>query len=425
MTAHSTRSSRLPWAAAGFLLLGLLLLGGPARAQIVPCASDDQCATVVEGHVCATSPRGGLSRCGCHANADCPAPLICDTSFSSFGICNDAPCSDSSTCAMSPYGHVCDQMTCICNSDADCQTGRTCQQGTCFEAPCATDPDCSTNNFGKLCMSQQGQHFCGCNQTSDCLTGLVCDNRFVSQGGPASCSAACTSDANCTGGRAAGPHCDVQSGLCGCGADSDCSVREVCDPTIHLCTQVPCMADTDCSSDPGGFLCITVTGQCGCSGDNDCPVGQVCDSQSSSCTPPSCMSNADCAGHADGTRCDTATGSCGCDADTDCPAGNVCNTQLLFCVAPPPGVDGGPDSGVDGSTADAGSDGPGTPDLQGGVDQGGGGRDATTGRDSGNGSDTGKGGGCSTVPAAGTRTELSFVLLATLALGLALRRRRS
>ncbi len=173
----------------------------------------------------------------------------------------------------------------------------------------------------------------------------------------------CTADADCVG-SAAGPACDIPSGLCvactaasdrcpagqycvvsmhrcaagcrddaACASASDAGVSATrCDPTSHAC--VACLTDAHC---PTGTLCVGNTCVVGCTSSDRCPTGHAC--CSGACVDP--QSN---------------VAHCGaCDRVCSVPNGSpACRNALCAvgaCTAPFADCDGLPSNGCEVDTA--------------------------------------------------------------------------
>ncbi|RME19222.1 MAG: hypothetical protein D6806_18715 [Deltaproteobacteria bacterium] len=254
----------------------------------------------------------------CSSIADCPLHNLCID-----GIC---------------------QAGSSCTSDGDCQSGYVCflSKEVCVpENPCSGDGDCSAPT--PRCLDG----FCvACLDDNDCSSGMECspDHECVLPGPD------CTGDNDCS---APTPHCDTAAGKCvECVTDGHCS-GQVCEPSSKRC--VDCYQNTHCGGDTP--YCLVEQHLCvGCRDDGDCPGNQRC-SQAHVCTDVVCTSDADCSGTVSTPRCNTATGDCvqctshdhcssfqwcrnftcqsGCQTDQECVdkqgAGYHCNSSTGQC----------------------------------------------------------------------------------------------
>jgi len=191
---------------------------------------------------------------------------------------------------------------------------------------CASDQECASSPRGKRC--DPATHRCSCSSDSECAAPLsVCAPSF---GRVTSCSAPCTSDADC----AASPFkkCDTVTKRCvQCTTSADCTsgVEPICDPVAGLCGQ--CASDADCKTSPVGRSCQQ--GRCGCTTDGHCSGDRLGGSQ---CVLPQgfcgCGADAHCAGNLFGPRCHHANLTCSCLADADC-SGNGAYTSCALPYA--------------------------------------------------------------------------------------------
>lgn len=163
-----------------------------------------------------------------------------------------------------------------CHSNADCQTGGTCDQSQspweCTNAapalgtPCTTDAQCSDGDPGTARICGTSSHVCaiGCHAGTDCPSGTACDKTgaaWVCKPGLLPVGAACTTDAQC-GKPGQGKVCGTSSHTClaGCHVDSDCASGSTCDETKSpwACTVTPPANGCPVLTFPSGIAIQTV-----------------------------------------------------------------------------------------------------------------------------------------------------------------------
>jgi hypothetical protein len=139
-------------------------------------------------------------------------------------------CTDNSECGANvPYCiYVNGEGTCGCSSDSDCLGRGLCTNSVCS---CASSSEC-----GQLYSDPLFQH--------NLASTVTCDS--TSQ----FCGQVCITDAACTNPMT--PHCQTDTGVCGCTTDSQCQYSHYlsCNTKLGVCT--------------------------GCSDNGECPHGQYC-----------------------------------------------------------------------------------------------------------------------------------------------------
>ena len=226
------------------------------------CKNDSACDAATE--YC--NPQGYCQeRAGCSYNADCEAPLFCDTTT---GECLD-PRSTSKNCSLDthcPFLYFCDGRTCVpgCQDSGDCPLGFGCLMNTCVQGGCTTRGDCE---YGERCVSNSCQRAIDGQTCQDCTcpdSNPFCSNIL-----------SCVSDSNHT--------CLVNTAYDV--SDSSTYPENYCVPD--------CSTNEDC---PWGFDCDDIFGVVDvCSAGETCSNGQTCRVGS------------------EATR-----GYCPCTADSDC-----------------------------------------------------------------------------------------------------------
>lgn len=290
------------------------------------------------GYGCANSLQlSGVCLGGCVDATDCGGSLMCDQTGGDLGT----------GACFTPGATV----GVACTMDTQCPAGGFCQaedfsgwpSGTCIVPGC--DPVANTGcATGAECIALQSffgppQGYCldGCDPAaSDCRTGYACTASPVNPDRHY-CAAACTSDAQCGGGRV----CNVGLGTCNVPftgtVGGTCSRR---DPTT--CNGGSCLSERS-SGFPASYCSYA-----GCSATEACPGTSVCAPRpgNTSVCLASCTSDADC--HTAGYHClpsdrsdPTSATACvpSCTVDTDCTSmsmtgPDVCNVGTGLCTQP-------------------------------------------------------------------------------------------
>jgi hypothetical protein len=354
-----------------------------AAPGLCPCRTlkqddiDGVCAIYPAG----ANPTGRKLGESCSLQNTCASGLTCVTTQqgSQTGICLNACSNINNFC---PSGEKCYDIggsgACACQSNADCNNGKSCQNNQCTGAT-------STNN------RQLGE---ACDLQNDCANGLVC---VVTQQGAQSgiCFEECTQSGRCTTGERCTSLNNGRS-ACVCQGDNECpngnlckdfrcvnnqnlrKIGEVCSVSIRCEAGLTCVVTTPNAS--SGFclaLCQNAGGRCttgepcvplgngenacACQGDNECNNGKGCrelrcvgDSNEGAkegerCNP-TCQSGLNCLGNpsVDGicvrpcqqdsqcasifTKCDTARQHCVAENKGTRQRGETCDPQNL-CVS--------------------------------------------------------------------------------------------
>jgi len=281
---------------------------------------------------CASTPVASM-------NLYIEAQCACDPSA---GTCNDNSSADDGKTGVDCGGANCSP----CVAAQPCSTATDCLSGVCAAVPgpgkTCQDPSCTD---GVKDGTETGV---------DC--GGSCDTR-----GANSCGVSGT--AACTCG--AGIGC-VDPSTSGLGANADCSVHEVCNPTTSTCGLVlgggTCSSNAQCETglvcsgttclEPYGGAC-TQAGQLVAAGNAQCQSGLVCDNGtggSNTCREgygDSCSATQLCV---TGLVCDSVTAKCllgysttvTCASSTTCASTNNCCATGLECnpvaTANPPNI---------------------------------------------------------------------------------------
>jgi hypothetical protein len=356
----------------------------------------------------------GGGQCGCTMNNECPnnaAGCLMNTKLCNFMCSMQAPCQagccanggcqpgTSNTacgangscvdCTMSNTGHVCRaNLTCGCNTAADCPMGMACTNNVCsancdLAHPC--NGGCCSAGIAGMCVAGNAANACG-------ALGGVC--------------------ANCTM-NAAGHAC--VAGACGCAAAVDCPAQTACNTMTKKCENVcgdnnhtacsggccqnmACVPGTSNSACGGnGNACVACkdgtpscvmnacTDACGGNGNGTCANGFCCSNlkcvngtMDASCGFQGVCAN--CSANSNGSKClmiNNTTYTCGCNVAADCPkanpqlnqSGSACDTTSKTCttvcgVLGVTACNGGCCSGANGQCR------PGNADLQCGVSGG-------------------------------------------------------
>jgi hypothetical protein len=313
-----------------------------------PCTVGNE-TVICQSDVCDATD----NKCG-YANGDGPCTVTNGPT-----VCRSATCSVSGTCE--PVGG--------CNVDADCATGKWCDESThtCTldltnGAPVPTDPAHTTPTLDGICTAAAG--------TLVCVSG-VCDTKdndcgYANSDGPCTAtngatvcrSAVCDPDGDCGYKNGDGPCTTTnagtvcRSGACstdgnceppgGCEVDADCATGNWCDETTETCT--PTLANGVAVPTDGPHTNPTLNGTCtAAAGALVCTSG-VCDATDNECGyangdgpctttdgPTDCRSGV-CSATAG--VCIPATG--GCVVDADCSATQYCDTPTFTCVTKVP-----------------------------------------------------------------------------------------
>lgn len=154
-----------------------------------------------------------------------------------------------------------------CDSNADCETGRTCNDGFCVVGGGDCDPACDACNEGVCIMRCLEQGSCGsrvvcppsetcrvnCNGMNSCRSGV-------------DCSQATDCEVNCAAAGACGGNVRCGEGRC----TVECTARDTCAGGVD-CADA-CACDTDCTDFGGNTTCVP---ECPGNG-NECSNGTDC-----------------------------------------------------------------------------------------------------------------------------------------------------
>jgi len=228
-----------------------------------------------------------------------------------------------------PDGPVCDwpsNVDCINGpGDCDCLEWQTCVGGACVPQ-CEDDTHCPAGYECSDCKWCEGH---SCSTDSECKHNMcnpptnphtTCEYCDATSSG---CVPGCPDDSLCPAdypvcGHGGSPH------LCGCNADVDCAVDEICNTDTHQCNPRPVEGCDDNSDN-----CLT--GICDEPNDpyNDCEWcdGKVC--------KPGCADSSHCEGSKPICGAQGQPHRCGCDEDSDCqPSYELCDVNQNECFTP-------------------------------------------------------------------------------------------
>ncbi|HWV37693.1 MAG TPA: hypothetical protein VN033_04350 [Vulgatibacter sp.] len=281
------------------------------------CTDDRDCAAPTP--VCAED---GASCVECRDDEGCGEGEVC-----SAGACVDAPCAEDADCTDPEAPRCAPSGLCVaCLVDGDCAHGEICEENACVPRPgCHADVDCEGDPAGARCDTDTGacvpcveddhcgfaeacvDNACGprsCEVLEDCPAGAICVDEVCAPLG------ACEEDPDCAADPRV-PRCSAASTCVACTSDADCGggrcVGDVCLPPEA------CTSDAQCK---GSFVC-TGGGCAACRTDEQCPRGAcrqgVCEDRIS------CVKDADCASGS------CVAGACeACGSDLDCRPGLWC-----------------------------------------------------------------------------------------------------
>jgi len=295
--------------------------------------ASQQCSSGIPDAAEQTTPDKNVKPGECGGDGDCKAHEMCDLFTKKCKIRTGQPCTTDANCRGATRCEankcVAGRRDCSTNPSA-CQKDYTCRSGLCYKTNCQTDQDCET---GKTCNKQFGQ--CtgtafDCTQTG-CKPGETC-NTVTKQCDKK--TGGCASDADCPAGKT----CDLFTKTCkdkqppGCKSDSDCTGGQICNTTSGKCENKPDCTTLGC---PSGQVCDSVTKKCKAKG-SGCASNADCSAPTGTCHQgkcQSCASQFNCPGTA---KCDISTGICKstCTTDAQCaaPTGTCHGSQCKSCA---------------------------------------------------------------------------------------------
>lgn len=330
--ASRTSAPRIQRAAivGALAAIGAIAFGG--------CGPGSETRYYCDGDGCFTCDAYGCSEVSAPAHPQCTGTASCPPGSVCTATGCTARCSDSSMC---PKGETCQSGFCSapgaapgpvreCSSKADCTGGKTCIANTCQACggtagpcPCETSGDCTSGQTcvagactdvqnackyssecggGRVCAD--GACLASC-ETIPCGAGFTCDKGVCKPG----TSAACTSDAQCSGDT---PNCLAGACVRTCAGDTECGDGKYCNQgacAIDTRPKPNCTTDTECGGTAatpkkcvGGYCkytcatdqyCRTIDTRIGyCAKDGVCRDATEANA--------ACVAKADCAG---GTSC--------------------------------------------------------------------------------------------------------------------------
>ena len=163
-----------------------------------------------------------------------------------------------------------------CTGDLECVILYSGWSGACTLAgnECAITQACISVDGGGLCGYAPGEFIdCATLQMEEVsVTGIdgqpliVCGRPNAACNDSHYCSLPCTDDSGCA--SAAYPHCNVGTGTCECGQDSDCAT--LASPQYSVCNAGACGCDSDQNCVDGSVGDVCNSGFCGCTNDMAC-----------------------------------------------------------------------------------------------------------------------------------------------------------
>ena len=279
----------------------------------------------------------------CLADGECNANEYCDIADGAFsGICRSG-CRDNASCGA---GQECFEHACRvtpCGGDADCPTGRYCDNGTCTDGCRMNDPvDCPP-------VAEDG-HAQACNPESHiCESLTICcgDTGCELVHGAAACAGDVLANALSCAPDPCGDLCPNGDGDCsnaefcnedgrcqpGCRAEVGSCPGQTCDPVTHQCVDQACVGNDECQNYQ---FC---DGEAGGTCEDGCREGDAsaCDNAGEICRGGRCVEECDPQADACGADryCDSVQLICRdeCNSHDDCEANEACDFATNRCVA--------------------------------------------------------------------------------------------
>lgn len=321
-----------------FVIVLSLLLGACGEEGVSEwgsCNSSGDCAgdLVCKNGVC-VQPE---TRASCFVDDQCPDGYTCLAGVCSDGNVPPPECTDTNPCG---EGFSCVKEQCVdnggtdlCDADAECPDGQTCQDGKCEDG---SDPECTT---GEDCESGNCDEDAGLCLGASCEDDAECDDEFP-------CTEDACQDGACVNSFVAGEGC--------CQSDDDCVTEDPCQTTSCVdlgCESEPiancCVDDAQC--DDGNFmtddLCednLCANPGIDCVFDADCDDGNACSvdkcpsshqcENTATADPLCCADDEDCHDGDDETKDICVNFQCqfkseNCEQDVDCVDSNPCTTE--------------------------------------------------------------------------------------------------
>lgn len=276
-----------------------------------PCQTDNDCGT----GICYRFAQGFRCLQACTTAGCCPTGSLCNTLA---GVSRSVSVCEPET-ACGPI---------VCQNDAECGPGETCQQNTCQPnipprspelcQPCTTYAQCGVG----LCYGPQGNGRC----TQPCATGDFCPQGFVCRalypGLPNQCM---PQDDTCRIPCAQDDHCPANFACLNkfCSRKGGGIHGDTCDP-------MPCQEGLECVVTASGKNCMQPCGikagygGTSCSTDNQCFGNTRCyKTDALQVCLAACQTTTDCTAKGGGTC--SQIGNCLCRQQSDCASGYTCN----------------------------------------------------------------------------------------------------
>ena len=302
----------------------------------IECRQDDHCTEDTDEPYCLTET-GHCAECA--TNDHCPDEL-CDISSSGrFARCDE--CAEEQCPEDTPYcswAVFTDQECVECTSDYDCDwwDNYYCDDGVCvFEAiPCDSNSDCSDNTELDQCPDAdvEGRTCVECDGNFDCrIWGIVGDDVCDVETGTC---VDCLDDDDCVHDDR--PFCHTDGYCSECRSDVDCTGN----PEGSACSDVgrcqECIQDIDCEGNPNGDYCRY---DLSCA---ECVLDEHCDEVGAECSHGECVIPAECTDRF--SDCSVDPGIYLCDSYVDncggrfncgtCGGGGTCSSGGRDCLCP-------------------------------------------------------------------------------------------
>jgi len=264
------------------------------------------------------------------------------------GQCGGNHCEESTASALEDTCVQCRQAP----ANTDCSAGLVCRPAddTCVE--CFQASNCTTNADGSACLASAN---CGCSSDANCMGASATGPHCALSGANINTCRDCDTDPQCTTdvGHNCSPGLAALLNKCGCAADTDCNMAgtkphcALSGANNQSCQE--CDTDPQCTTDVGHNCTPTagLTNKCGCAGDGDfnaagtkphCALGAGTPAANLNTCQLCNIGGNDCSG-APGKKCldgtsGTTANTCGCTTDSpDCGGvgSGTCNVATHVC----------------------------------------------------------------------------------------------